>query len=102
MNQTIVWSIGDGVIVAAVAALMISAPEDKNPAFDFIAGKRPVTEDQVRRKLVADGWSGIQIVVHGRYFMATASKDGRTDPFAVDSLTARFRGEDTDDDDWAE
>jgi hypothetical protein len=102
MNQTIAWSIGGGVIVAALAGLMITAPAPKNPAFDFIAGNRPVTEDQVRQKLVVDGWGDIQIVVRGRYLMATASKDGRTDAFAVDSLTGRLRGEDTDDDDWAE
>jgi hypothetical protein len=99
MNQTIAWSIGGGVIVAAVAALMIAAPERKDPAFDFIAGNRPVTEDQVRQKLVSDGWSDIQIVLRGRYFMATASKDGRTDAFSVDSLTGRLRGEETDCDD---
>ena len=81
---------------------MVAAPERKDPAFDFIAGNRPVTEDQVRQKLVSDGWSDVQIIVHGRYFMARASKDGLTDTFAVDSLTGRLRGEDTDDDDWAE
>src|SRR6266446_7293472 len=69
---------------------------------DFIAGSRPVTEDQVRQKLVSDGWSDVQIVVRGRYFIATASKDGRSDAFAVDSLTGRLRGEETDDDDWPE
>src|SRR5262249_4973008 len=82
--------------------LVVAAPERKDPAFDFIAGNRPVTEDQVRQKLVSDGWSDVQIVVRGRYFMATASKDGRSDAFAVDSLTGRLRGEETDDDDWVE
>jgi hypothetical protein len=66
MNQTIPWSFGGGVIVAAVAAPMIAAPERKDPAFDFIAGNRPVTEDQIRQKLVSDGWGDIQIVVPGR------------------------------------
>jgi hypothetical protein len=98
MNQAIPLSIAGGVLVAAAAALVVAAPERKDPAFDFIAGNRPVTEDQVRQKLVSDGWSDVQIVVRGRYFMATASKDGRSDAFAVDSLTGRLRGEETDDD----
>jgi len=102
MNQAIPWSIAGGVLLAAAAALVVAAPEHKNPAFDFIAGNRPVTEDQVRQKLVSDGWNNIQIVVRGRYFMATASKDGRTDAFPVDSLTGRLRGEDDDDDDWVD
>src|SRR5262249_43029352 len=99
MNQAIPWSIPGGVLVAAAAALVVAAPERKDPAFDFISGNRSVTEDQVRQKLVSDGWSDIQIVLRGRYFMATASKDGRTDSFSVDSLTGRLRGEETDCDD---
>jgi len=102
MNPAIPWSIAGGVLAAAAAALVVAAPERKDPAFDFIAGSRPVTEDQVRQKLVSDGWSDVQIVVRGRYFMATASKDGRIEAFAVDSLTGRLRGEETDDDDWVE
>jgi hypothetical protein len=103
MNRAIAWSIAGGVLLAAAAALVVAAPERKsNPAFDFIAGNRPVTEDQVRDKLVSDGWTNVQIVVRGRYFMATASKEGRTDAFSVDSLTGRLRGEDDDDDDWVD
>jgi hypothetical protein len=99
MSQAIHWSIAGGVLVAAAAALVVAAPEHKDPAFDLIAGNRPVTEDQVRQKLVSDGWSDIQIVVRGRYFIAMASKNDRTDAFSVDSLTGRLRGEETDCDD---
>src|SRR6202030_281768 len=52
MNRAIAWSIAGGVLLAAAAALVVAAPERKsNPAFDFIAGNRPVTEDQVRDRL---------------------------------------------------
>jgi len=81
------------VLVATAAALVVAAAERKDPASDFIPGNRPVTEHQVRQKLVSDGWRDIQIVVRGRYFMATASREGRSDAFAVDSLTWRLRGE---------
>src|SRR5215813_63825 len=99
MNQAVPWSIASGVLVAAAAALVVAASERKDPAFDFIAANRSVTEDQVRQKLVSDGWSDIQIVVRGRYFIAMASKNGRTDAFSVDSLTGRLRGEENDCDD---
>jgi len=95
MTRAIPWSIAGGLLLAAAAVLVVAAPERKDPAFDFIAGNRPVTEEQVR-------WNDVQVVVRGRYFMATASKGGRTDSFAVDSLTGRLRGEETDDDDWVE
>jgi len=101
VNQAIPWSFAGGVLVASAAALVVAASERKDPAFDFIAANRSVTEDQVRQKLVSDGWSDVQIVVRGRYFMATASKDGWSDAFAVDSLTGRLRGEETNDD-WVE
>src|SRR5260370_38578150 len=102
MNQGIPWSIAGGVLVAAAAALVVAAPERKDPTFDFIAGNRPVTEDQARQKLVSDGWSDVQIVVRGRYFMATASKDGRRAAFALDSLLGRLCGEGTAAAEWSE
>src|SRR5215813_11758339 len=53
----------------------------------FIAGDRPVTEDQVRQKLQSEGWSDIQIVRDGRYFEAIASKDEQFTKIVVDSQT---------------
>jgi hypothetical protein len=65
----------------------------------FIEGSRPVTEEQVRQKLVSDGWTNIQVVRRGRLVMAMGSKDGRTDAFAVDAFTGRLRSDGDDDDD---
>src|SRR5215470_18800661 len=98
MKPAIIWSLAGGVVLAAAAALVIAAPErDAGPV--FIEGSRPVTEDQVRQKLVADGWTNVQVLRRGRIVMAMASKDGRTDAFAVDALTGRLRTDDDDDDD---
>src|SRR5437588_71936 len=98
MNRAIPFIIG-GLLLGAVAALVIAAPQRGDPAYDFIPGNKAVTEDQVRQKLVSDGWTDVQIVLRGRFYLATASKDGRSEKFSVDSLTGRLRGEDTDDDD---
>lgn len=35
MNQAIPWSIAGGVLLAAAAALVVAAPERKDPAFDL-------------------------------------------------------------------
>jgi hypothetical protein len=38
---------------------MVMAEPTKGPV--FIAGDKPVTEDQVRQKLQSDGWSNIEM-----------------------------------------
>ena len=58
-----------------------------------------MTEEQVRQKLVSDGWTNVQVVRRGRLVMAMGSKDGRTDAFAVDAFTGRLRSDGDDDDD---
>jgi len=98
MKRAIIWSIAGGALLAAAAAFVIAAPErDRGPV--FIEGSRPVTEEQVRQKLVSDGWTNVQVVRRGRIVMAMGSKDGRTDAFAVDAFTGRLRSDGDDDDD---
>jgi hypothetical protein len=98
MNRAIPWVIAGGVLVAAATAFVVAAPErDTGPV--FIEGSRPVTEDQVRQKLVSDGWSGVQVLRRGRIVLAMGSKEGRTEAFAVDVLTGRLHKTDDDDDD---
>ena len=98
MKRAIIWSIAGGALLAVAAAVAIAVPErDSGPV--FIEGNRPVTEDQVRQKLVADGWTNVQVVRRGRLVMAMGSKDGRTDAFAIDAFTGRLRKDDDDDDD---
>src|SRR5262249_11566663 len=100
MKRAIIWSIAGGILLAAAAALVIAAPErDRGPV--FIEGSRPVTEEQVRQKLVSDGWTNVVVVRRGRVVMAMGSKDGRSDAFAVDPSPDRLGwGGDEDDDDY--
>ena len=98
MNRAIPWVITGGVLVAAATAFVVAAPErDTGPV--FIEGSRPVTEDQVKQKLVSDGWSEVQVLRRGRIVLAMGSKEGRTEAFAVDVLTGRLHKTDDDDDD---
>jgi hypothetical protein len=98
MKRAIAWSIAGGILLAAAAAFVAAAPErDSGPV--FIEGSKPVTEEQVRQKLVSDGWTNVQVVRRGRLVMAMGSKDGQTDAFAVDAFTGRRLRLDNDDDD---
>jgi UDP-N-acetyl-D-mannosaminuronic acid transferase (WecB/TagA/CpsF family) len=97
MNRALTWAIGSGLVVAAIGLVVVMAQPGKGPV--FIAGDRPVTEDQVRQKLQSEGWSNIQIVRDGRYFEAIASKDEQSSKTVVDSQTGRLRAAADDDDD---
>jgi hypothetical protein len=57
----------------------------------FIAGDRPVTEDQVRSKRQAEGWSNVQIEREGKYFGVSAMKNGQSGRLAIDSETGRLK-----------
>jgi hypothetical protein len=69
------------------------------PQGGFIAGDRPVTEDQVWQELQSEGYLNIQIARQGGYFEATGSKGGQTARILVDSQTGRLAAEHEDDDD---
>ena len=84
-------------IVAAVTLLVLgiggliltTRPPSKGPV--FIAENQSLTEDQVRQKLLANGWSNVQIVHDGKYFKATGTKSGQTSKVVVDAETGRLR-----------
>ena len=99
MNRSQMWAIGATGIAVIVGAgfAYVMAEADRGPV--FIAGDRPVTEDQVRQKLQSEGWSDIQVARDGRYLEATGSKDGQASKMEVDSQTGRLRADDDDDDD---
>jgi hypothetical protein len=98
MNRLLMWTIGGGgLLIAATSLVIVMAEPTRGPA--FIAGDQAVTEDQVRQKLLSEGWSNIQIVRDGRYFEAIASKNGQSGKIAVDSQTGRLRANNDDDDD---
>jgi hypothetical protein len=63
----------------------------------FIAGDKPITEDQVRTKLQSQGWINVQTTRDDRYIEAVASKNGRIG-HVVDSLTGQLLNDDRDED----
>ncbi len=98
MNQKL-WTIGIGgaLLAGGIGLALVMAEPSKGPV--FIAGDKPVTEDQVRQKLQSEGWSNVQIARDGRYLEAIGSKEGQTSTMEVDSQTGRLRADNDDDDD---
>jgi hypothetical protein len=97
MNRRVLYWVTGGVLLVGVTGVLIATAEQSQGPV-FIAGDQPVTEDQIRQKLQTEGYSNIQIVHDGRYFEATAAKDGNTGRISVDSQTGRLQAGDDDDD----
>jgi hypothetical protein len=90
------WSLAAVLIVVGVTALDIYRERSEGGPI-FIASNGSVTEEQIRQKMTADGWSNVQIAREGRYFQVMASKDQQTGQFTIDSQTGRLRGGEDDD-----
>jgi hypothetical protein len=97
MKRIAVLAVGCGLLLGATGLVIATAERQEGPV--FIPGGGPVSEDQIRQKLQADGWSDIAIIREGRYFETVASKNGQRAKIAVDAQTGRLRADDDDDDD---
>lgn len=76
--------------LAVAIGIIALAPGERRV---LIAGDRPVTEEQVRAKLTADGYSNVQISRAGRWFDIRAIKDGKRADLAVNSENGRLADE---------
>jgi hypothetical protein len=97
MRRAVVGVIA-GVALLAAAAVFVFAATERESGPVFIEGGKQVTVDLVKEKLAADGWACVQALRRGRFVMAMASKDGRTEAFVVDTRTGRLHQNDDDDD----
>ncbi len=93
------WVLAGSALLALglIGGAIVSAEQESKGAI-FIAGDKPVTEEQVRQKLQDEGWSNVQIAWNGQYLEAAGSKDGQTAKVTVDSQTGRRPAADDDDD----
>lgn len=89
--SVLMWTLVALVLVTGVTAFdLYRERRDGGPI--FIASNGPVSEDQVRQKMTADGWSNVLISREGRYFQVMGSKNQETSHFTIDSPTGRLRG----------
>jgi hypothetical protein len=96
MNRRIAAALIGSAILLGATGILIATAQPRGAV--FIAGDKPVTEDQVREKLQSDGYSNVQIARQGNYFEALGSKDGKTGKLVVDARTGRVADDDDDDD----
>jgi len=96
MNRRIAEALIIGAALLGATGVLIATAQPRGAV--FIAGDKPVTEDQIREKLQSEGYSNIQIVRQGNYFEALGSKDGKTGKLVVDARTGRLADDDDDDD----
>jgi hypothetical protein len=88
------WSIA-GLLVAAAAAIFLAVR--MQDARTVVPGNQPVTMDQVRQQLEADGWSNIQLTRHGRFIRAVMTRNGKEQTIDVEASTGLLRISDDDD-----
>jgi len=99
MNRKLIWAGSGLLLLGLIGVAMVTAEPEGAKGPVFIAGDKPVSEDQVRQKLQSDGWSNVQIVRDGQYLEAIGSKDGQSAKVAVNAQTGRLRAADDDDED---
>ena len=84
------------VAVAAGAASIYAAGNSSGAR--LIPGSGPISEQQIRDKLTAEGFSNIQITLRGSAFKTVAIKDGRQAELTIDAQSG-IVSQDRDDDD---
>ena len=74
-RRLLLWTIGGAVVFGAAGAVIATSEPRRGEV--FIAGDRPVTEDQVRQKLQSEGYLNIQIARQGGYSRRPAPRAGK-------------------------
>lgn len=97
MRRSLIWAAAGLALVATTGVAMVVAEPSTAPA--FIAGDKPVTEDQVRQKLQSDGWSNVQLIHDGAWIEAIGINNGHTNRVVVNAQTGRLRADDDGDED---
>jgi|SRR6516162_5729680 hypothetical protein len=97
MNRLLISGFALALALGGAATWMAIAEESAGAP--FIKGGGPVTEEQIRQELLAEGYSNPQIVKQGRYFEAMGTKDGQTRKLIVDGWTGLLGGQDDEDED---
>jgi hypothetical protein len=88
------WTVGAVLLGAAAAVFLAVRMED---ARVVVPGNQPVSIDQVRQRLEADGWTNVQVLPKGRFLRAVGLRDGQQKTIDVEASTGRLRITDDDD-----
>ena len=96
MKRVLIAGIIGGCILAGTAAIYAATNVPRDRLF---SASGPITEQRIRDKLTAEGFSNIQISQQGSLFETTATKNGRAVKWEIDSRSGTvFQAGRTDDD----
>ena len=86
MSRVLIGIIIGTLLGGGLGALVAVSNEDEF----FLASAGPITEEQVRSKLQADGWAVVRLTKDARYIEATTERAGRIGHLIIDSLTGQL------------
>jgi hypothetical protein len=87
MKKKFATAIIGALLVALFAGVMVLLVQGH--WLPFIESEGPVSEEQVRAKLAADGWSDVNVTRRGDLYNATGKRYGQLIWVTVDSKTGR-------------
>ena len=99
MKREVVWAFAGVGLLAAASITMHELGQDGTEHRELFAANGPITEQQLTERLESEGYSTVRISQDGRYFIATALKDGKRKRFVLESDTGRDASLWYDDDD---
>jgi hypothetical protein len=97
MNRLALFAIAIAAALGTSTTWIAAAEQDSGTA--LVKGGGPVTEEQVRQEMLAEGYSNPQILRQGRYFEAMGTKGGQTQKLVIDSWTGQLSSENGEDED---
>ena len=99
MKKWIVPIVSVAILIGAAGVAKISAQVQQGATRVFIPGDQPVSEEQVRSKLQAEGWAGVLVTRDGQYLRATGAVGGKLRTLVIDAATGRLSEHNEPDDD---
>ena len=99
MRRDVLWVFAGVGLLAAASITMHDLGDNGTERRELFAGTGPITEQQLTERLESEGYSTVRISQDGRYFIATALKDGKRKRFVLESDTGREASLWYDDDD---
>jgi hypothetical protein len=94
--KVLMWALAALLVVGSITAVDVLSERHEEGA-PFVASDGPVTEEQVRQKMAADGWSNVLIAREGRYLQVMGTKDQQTRHLSINLQNGRLaHGEDDD------
>ena len=92
--RVLIWVMAAAALAANLTVVDLAKKREDGAV--FIASDSPIADDQVRQKMVMDGWTNVLVSREGRYFQVMGWKGQLTAHEAVDSQTGRLKGNDAD------